>query len=50
MEDERLRKYAILGGSAIGYKRGVCFGVPSWDTLVHESLCDTVRLIYDLAP
>jgi hypothetical protein len=21
----------------LGYKRGVCFGVPSWDTLVHES-------------
>ena len=19
-----------------GYKQGVCFGVPSWDTLVHE--------------
>ena len=21
----------------LGYKRGICFGVPSWDTLVHES-------------
>ena len=21
----------------LGYKRGVCFGVPSWDTLVRES-------------
>ena len=20
----------------LGYKRGMCFGVPSWDTLVHE--------------
>ena len=23
----------------LGYKWGVCFGVPSWDTLVHESPC-----------
>jgi hypothetical protein len=22
----------------LGYKQGVCFGVPSWDTLIHESL------------
>ena len=22
----------------LGYKRGVCFGEPSWDTLIHESL------------
>ena len=22
----------------LGYKWGVCFGVPSWDTLIHESL------------
>jgi hypothetical protein len=21
----------------LGYNRGVCFGVPSWDTLIHES-------------
>ena len=21
----------------LGYKRGVFFGVPSWDTLIHES-------------
>ena len=21
----------------LGYKWGMCFGVPSWDTLVHES-------------
>ena len=34
----------------LGYKQVVCFGVPSWDTLVHESSCNTVRLIYDLAP
>ena len=34
----------------LGYKRGVCFGVPSWDTLVHESPYDMVRLAYDLAP
>ena len=28
-----------MGGSCLclGHKRGVCFGVPSWDTLVHES-------------
>ena len=32
------------------YKWGVCFGVPSWDTLVCESSCDTIRLGYDLAP
>ena len=22
----------------LGYKQGVCLGVPSWDTLIHESL------------
>ena len=33
----------------LGYKRGVCFGVPSWDTLVHESpFLFSVRW-YDLA-
>ena len=21
----------------LGYKRGVCFSIPSWDTLIHES-------------
>ena len=26
----------------LGYKRGVCIGVPSWDTLVHESPYDIV--------
>ena len=34
----------------LGYKRGVCFGVPSWDTLVHESPDNPVRLVYSLAP
>ena len=42
----------VVGWSCLclGYKRGVCFRVSSWDTLVHKSLCDTVRLGYDLAP
>ena len=42
----------VVGWSCLclRYKRGVCFGVPSWDTLVHESPCDTVQLVYDLAP
>ena len=31
------------------YKWGMCFGVPSWDTLVCKSPCNTVRLGYDLA-
>ena len=35
---------------AWGTSGRVCFGVPSWATLVHESPCDTVRLVYDLAP
>ena len=26
-----------MGWPRLGYKRGVCFGVPSWDTLVRES-------------
>ena len=41
----------VLGWSylCLGYKRGVCFGVPNCDTLVYESPCDTVRLGYDLA-
>ena len=34
----------------LGYKRDVCFGVPSWYTLVHESPCDMVQLVYNLAP
>ena len=33
-----------------GVQAGVCFGVPSWATLVHESPCNTVKLVYDLAP
>ena len=33
----------------LGYKQGMCFGVPSWDTLVHESpFLFSVRW-YDLA-
>ena len=34
----------VVGWSCLwlGYKQGVCFGVPSWDTLVHESPCDIV--------
>ena len=41
----------VMGWSCLclGYKRGVCFGVPNWDTLVHELPCDTVRLGYGLA-
>ena len=36
----------------LGYKWGVCFGVSSYDTLVHESpfFCETVRLGYGLVP
>ena len=42
----------VVGWSCLclGYKRGVCFRVPSWDTLVRESLGDPVRLVYNLAP
>ena len=42
----------VVGWSCLclGYKQGVCFGVPNWSTLVHESPCNTVQLIYDLAP
>ena len=42
----------VVGWSYLypGYKRGVCFGVPSWATLIRESPCNTIRLIYDLAP
>ena len=41
----------VVGWSCLclGYKRGVCFRVPSGDILVRESPCDTVRLVYDLA-
>ena len=30
---------SVMGWSylCLGYKRGMCFGVPSWDTLVRES-------------
>ena len=42
----------VVGWSCLclGYKRGVCFGVPSWATLIHESPCNTILLVYDLAP
>ena len=29
-------------GLCLGYKRGVCSGVPSWATLVHKSPCNTI--------
>jgi hypothetical protein len=32
-----------------GHRRGLCFGVPSWDTLVRESPRDAVQHDYDLA-
>ena len=40
----------VLGWSCLclGYKRGMCFGVPSWDTLVRESPGDPLRLVYSL--
>ena len=46
------RDMRVVGWSCLclGYKHGVCFGVPSWATLIRKSLCDTVRLGYDLAP
>ena len=34
----------------LGYKQGMCFRVPSWATLVYELPCNTVQLVYDLAP
>ena len=42
----------VMGWSSfcLGYKRGMCFRVPSQDTLVHESPCDTIRLGYGRAP
>ena len=42
----------VVGWSCLclGYKRGMCFRVPSWDTLVHELSCDMVQLVYGQAP
>ena len=40
----------VVGWSCLCLGYGMCFGVPSWDTLVHESPCDTVRFGYDLTP
>ena len=37
--DRRMVGWSCL---CLGYKRGICFGVSSWATLVHESLCNTV--------
>ena len=45
--DRRVVGWSYL---CLGYKPGMCFGVPSWDTLVHESQCDTVWLGFDPAP
>ena len=48
-----LGKIAIVVGWSclcLGYKWDVCFGVPSWATLIRESSCNMVRLVYDLAP
>ena len=45
--DRRVMGWSYL---CLGYKRGMCFGVPSRATLIHESLCNMVRLGYDLAP
>ena len=41
----------VVGWSCLclRYKRGMCFEVSSWDTLVHELPCDTEQLGYDLA-
>ena len=56
------RDKRVVGWSCLclGYKQGVCFGYPAglhWFTnrrviryLVHESPCNMVRLVYDLAP
>jgi hypothetical protein len=30
----------------LGHRRGVCFGVPSWDILIRESPCNTVQLLW----
>ena len=45
--DRRVMGWSYL---CLGYKQSVCFGVPSWDTLVCESPCDMVRLGYGRAP
>ena len=37
--DRRVVGWSYL---CLGYKRGVCFGVPSWATLIHESPCNMV--------
>ena len=37
--DRRVVGWSFL---CLGYKWGVCFKVPSWDTLVHESPGDPV--------
>ena len=41
----------VVGWSCLclGYKRGMCFRVPNWDTLVRESPGNPVRLVYTLA-
>ena len=46
------RDRRVVGWSCLclGYKRGVCFRVPSYDTLVRESPGDPVQLVYSLAP
>ena len=36
------RRVVGWSGLCLGYKRGVCLGVPSWATLIHESPCNTV--------
>ena len=48
----RPRDRRVVGWSCLclGYKRGMCFRVPSWDTLGCESPGDLVRLVYNLAP
>ena len=35
------RDRRVVGWSCLclGYKQGMCFGVPSWDTLIRESPC-----------
>ena len=44
--DRRMVGWSCL---CLGYKWGVCFGVPSWATLIRESPRNAVRLGYDLA-
>ena len=45
--DKRVRDWYCL---CLGYKRGVCFRVLSWDTLFRESPGQPVRLVYNLTP